>query len=94
MKVPASKFASASLPNNKYKNRLVNILPCKFLTLVAFSYVFQLYRNRFCHECGMQVLINTVENYHLTSKVNCHVFIDHPVGLYCYRLRVKNAEYL
>jgi len=36
MKVQASKFASASLPNNKYKNRLVNILPCKLLSSLHF----------------------------------------------------------
>jgi len=30
MKVNPMKFVSASLPVNKFKNRLVNILPCKF----------------------------------------------------------------
>jgi len=30
MKANPAKFVSASLPVNKFKNRLVNILPCKF----------------------------------------------------------------
>ena len=32
-KVGMAQFVSASLPNNKFKNRLANILPCMFLNI-------------------------------------------------------------
>ena len=34
IKTSSSQFASASLPSNKFKNRLVNILPCMFIYLL------------------------------------------------------------
>ena len=34
MKANPSKFVSANLPVNKFKNRLVNILPCEYAILV------------------------------------------------------------
>jgi len=32
MKASPNRFISANLPVNKFKNRLVNILPCKYRT--------------------------------------------------------------
>ena len=37
MKASPNRFVSANLPVNKFKNRLVNILPCKYIALFWFN---------------------------------------------------------
>ncbi len=39
MKADPSRFVSANLPVNKFKNRLVNILPCEYMLRLLSEYV-------------------------------------------------------
>ena len=64
MKVNPMKFVSASLPVNKFKNRLVNILPCEFLSLFSVETLGWLCLYRRCVrfvECSSDVRLAVVK---------------------------------
>ena len=72
VKVPASRFASATLPNNKYKNRLVNILPCEFVTTFV-CHVVAVCRLSALEHCYCSPLVRKLRALHIRCSDNTEV---------------------
>lgn len=59
MKASPNRFVSANLPVNKFKNRLVNILPCKYKseTLLIRAFILFIF-NTWVHSTNKQLSIS------------------------------------
>lgn len=56
MRINPSSFTSATLPANKYKNRLVNILPCEFSGLSSLLMYNVTSLDNCCPEVAMNLI--------------------------------------